>query len=240
MIAKKNSGHDLESKRSAFFTLGLMVTGSLTLAAFTYSDPMMKVEKGRAVAAVAIDMVLEPEQKEKPEPKFMEDKVEIPQEQPQQQATLQAQATVGELINVTSSTSTVTSTSGVSTAGIQTGLLTQPEGGLVDIDLGTIEEWVDIEASFIGGAAEMKKFITNSIDYPQICIEGNIEGTVFVAFVVEKDGSISNIEIVQGVDEDLDREAKRVVREFPNWNPGEIKAKKVRTRVRLPIAFKLD
>lgn len=240
MIAKKNSGHDLESKRSAFFTLGLMVTGSLTLAAFTYSDPMMKVEKGRAVAAVAIDMVLEPEQKEKPEPKFMEDKVEIPQEQPQQQATLEAQATVGELINVTSSTSTVTSTSGVSTAGIQTGLLTQPGGDLVEIDLEEIEMITDIDASFIGGAPEMKKFIVDKIEYPAVCLEANIEGTVYVTFVVEKDGSISNIEIARGVDEYLDREAKRVVREFPNWIPGEKGAKKVRSRVSLPISFKLD
>ena len=71
-------------------------------------------------------------------------------------------------------------------------------------------------------------------------IEGDVQGTVAISFVVEKNGEITNILVEKGVSKTIDREAKRIVRSFPKWVPAEIDARKVRTRVRLPIVFTLE
>ena len=122
-----------------------------------------------------------------------------------------------------------------------------------------IVEFPDVEASFpcvkfyrydslgsiVGqnqscGASAMMKWINKNVNYPQTSIEMNEQGRVFLSFVVEKDGSISNIAVERGVSMDLDREAKRVVRKMPNWIPGESSGRKVRARCRLPINFQLN
>ena len=102
-----------------------------------------------------------------------------------------------------------------------------------------IIEFPDVEAEFIGGAQALMKYISSNIQYPPTSIEMNEQGKVYLSFVVEPDGSISNVVVERGVSPDLDKEAKRVVRSMPNWKPGEAKAKKSRTRCRLPINFQL-
>lgn len=102
-----------------------------------------------------------------------------------------------------------------------------------------IIEFPDVEAEFIGGAQALMKYIQTNIQYPPTSIEMNEQGKVYLSFVVEPDGSISNVVVERGVSSDLDKEAKRVVRSMPNWKPGESKAKKSRTRCRLPINFQL-
>ncbi|MCF8416053.1 MAG: TonB family protein [Crocinitomicaceae bacterium] len=101
-------------------------------------------------------------------------------------------------------------------------------------------EFPDVEAGFPGGTAGLQRWIVQNIQYPQAAIEKYEQGRVYLSFVVEKDGSISNIVIERGVSPDLDREAKRVVRTMPNWIPGEEKGKRARVRCRLPINFTLD
>ena len=102
-----------------------------------------------------------------------------------------------------------------------------------------IIEFPDLEAGFIGGFQAMMKYIQENIKYPQTSIEMNEQGKVYLSFVVEPDGSISNVKVERGVSPDLDREAKRVVRDMPKWKPGETKARKIRSRCRLPINFQL-
>ena len=102
-----------------------------------------------------------------------------------------------------------------------------------------IIEFPDVEAEFIGGAQALMKYISSNIQYPPTSIEMKEQGKVYLSFVVEPDGSISNVVVERGVSPDLDKEAKRVVRSMPNWKPGESKAKKSRTRCRLPINFQL-
>lgn len=103
-----------------------------------------------------------------------------------------------------------------------------------------IIDFPDVEASFPGGAAALQKWIGENVQYPQTSIEMNEQGKVYLSFVVEPDGSITNIAVERGVSNDLDKEAKRVVRKMPKWAPGEAKGKKVRTRCRLPINFTLN
>lgn len=103
-----------------------------------------------------------------------------------------------------------------------------------------VVEFPDVEAGFPGGAAAMVKWINENVVYPQTSIEMNEQGRVFLSFVVEKNGSISNVKVERGISIDLDKEAKRVVRKMPKWSPGEAKGRSVRARCRLPINFQLN
>jgi len=103
-----------------------------------------------------------------------------------------------------------------------------------------IIEFPDVEATFPGGTVEMMKWITANIEYPQMSIEQGDQGKVYVAFVVDAVGTISDIEVERGVSPELDREAKRMMRKMPKWVAGEAAGKKVPTRCRLPIVFTLN
>ena len=91
-----------------------------------------------------------------------------------------------------------------------------------------------------GGTSELFKFMGNNIKYPEQAKKENIEGKVFVNFIVEKDGSISNVQISQGIGRGCDEESIRVVNLMPNWTPGENNGEKVRVEFTLPINYKLN
>lgn len=103
-----------------------------------------------------------------------------------------------------------------------------------------IVDFPDVEAEFPGGVAAMKKWIADNIEYPETSIEMNEQGRVYLEFVVEKDGSISRIKVKRGVSDDIDREAKRILRAMPSWKPGEANGKIVRTTCTIPINFVLN
>jgi protein TonB len=103
-----------------------------------------------------------------------------------------------------------------------------------------IVDFPDEDAEFPGGAAAMMKWINDNISYPETSIEMNEQGRVFLQFVVEKDGTITNVKVDRGISLDLDKEARRVIRSMPNWIPGEIGGRSIRARCRLPINFQLN
>jgi protein TonB len=87
--------------------------------------------------------------------------------------------------------------------------------------------------------AELMKFIGKNIKYPANARRMEIQGQVFISFVVNADGTIGDIETVKGVFADLDSEAKRVIGKMPTWKPGRQDGKAVRVKFVLPIKFKL-
>lgn len=103
-----------------------------------------------------------------------------------------------------------------------------------------IHRVVEENPEYQGGNAEFFKFIMHNLRYPQECIENNILGKVYVSFVVEKDGSITNVGVERGIHPLLDKEARRLVSQMPNWSPGKIKDQVVRTRMIVPVSFKLN
>ncbi len=103
-----------------------------------------------------------------------------------------------------------------------------------------ILEFVEEDAGFPGGPGAMQQWIAKNVQYPQSAIELGEQGKVYVSFVVEPSGDITNVQVERGISDDLDREAKRVVRGMPNWKPGKNGGKAVRTRCRLPINFSLQ
>ena len=94
-------------------------------------------------------------------------------------------------------------------------------------------------AEFPGGMAKLMSWLSSNIRYPEAAAQNDIQGRVIVKFVVEKDGSIGNVTVVKGVDKDLDREAIRVVKKMPKWQPGKNNGVSVRSYFNLPVTFKL-
>lgn len=94
--------------------------------------------------------------------------------------------------------------------------------------------------SFPGGAGELNKWLSSNIHYPPVAEENGIQGRVVVKFVVEPDGSITNASVVKSVDPSLDKEALRVVKAMPKWQPGVQNGQKVRVWFNLPVTFKLQ
>ncbi|MDO5036605.1 MAG: energy transducer TonB [Porphyromonas sp.] len=94
------------------------------------------------------------------------------------------------------------------------------------------------EPQFPGGIDAMYKWLSDNVVYPEIAAKNNIQGRVIVSFIVEKDGSISNVKIVRG-DPSLDQEAKRVVSSMPRWEPGTVDGLPMRTRASIPVTFRL-
>jgi protein TonB len=98
---------------------------------------------------------------------------------------------------------------------------------------------VEVEPYFMGGEKAMQDFIKSKVRYPEMAIQMGDQGKVYVRFVVEKSGAITNVSIARGLTPELDQEAMRVIQMMPNWEPGKQRGKPVRTRVVIPIVFKL-
>jgi protein TonB len=93
---------------------------------------------------------------------------------------------------------------------------------------------------FPGGELALRTFLGKAVVYPRVAQENGIQGKVFVTFVVNKDGSVSNAKITRGVDPSLDAEALRVVSTLPKWKPGKQRGFPVRVSFTVPISFKLQ
>ena len=89
------------------------------------------------------------------------------------------------------------------------------------------------------GISAMMRFLSENIIYPETAVEMNEQGRVFLQFIVEKDGSITNVKVDKGVSSTIDKEAIRVVQKMPKWNPGQVKGRNVRSKFRIPINFRL-
>ncbi len=98
---------------------------------------------------------------------------------------------------------------------------------------------VEKQPSPVGGMSAFYKYINDKIKYPAQARRMGIEGKVFVEFVVDKDGSITDVKAVKGIGAGCDREAEKVIRSAPKWKPGKQRGRAVKVRMILPITFKL-
>jgi protein TonB len=98
---------------------------------------------------------------------------------------------------------------------------------------------VEVQPEFPGGEHARQKFLADNIIYPENAKKNNIQGIVFVTFIVETDGSLSNIKILKGIGAGCDEEVQRVISIMPKWKPGKQKGKEVRVKLNLPVKFTL-
>jgi protein TonB len=94
--------------------------------------------------------------------------------------------------------------------------------------------------SFPGGPSALFEYLSKNIKYPVVAEENGVQGRVIVTFVVEKDGSITDVRVVKSVDPSLDKEAQRVVKSMPRWIPGKQNGSAVRVKYTVPVTFRLQ
>ena len=94
--------------------------------------------------------------------------------------------------------------------------------------------------SFPGGQGALMSYLASNIKYPVVAQENGVQGRVIVSFVVERDGSISDVKVARSVDPSLDREAQRVVKSMPRWTPGKQNGQTVRVKYTVPVVFRLQ
>ncbi len=221
MELKKSESANIEKLRMPLTLIGLLFVGSVVLASFSYTSG---VERDKQAENVQSDSDVE----------YMEENTNEPPPPPETPPQVDVPPPVSEEIVEEENTEEIPAPV----------VQTPPPVVQAPVEQVVVEEEIidfpDVEATFPGGAAAMQKWIADNVQYPQTSIEMNEQGRVYLSFVVEPDGSISNISVERGVSSDLDREAKRLLRKMPKWTPGEAKGKKARTRCRLPINFTLN
>jgi protein TonB len=224
MESKKSKEADIEQIRSSLFMGGLIFVSGIVLAAFTFQTVNGGNELDNLNEKTANNVYTQEEKQEETPPPAATPQVNVPP--PVTENIIKEENTDKEPVTVVE----------VIPPDV---VIKIDEEVIISVIEEEIIEFPDVEAEFIGGAQALMKYIQTNIQYPPTSIEMNEQGKVYLSFVVEPDGSISNVVVERGVSSDLDKESKRVVRSMPNWKPGESKAKKSRTRCRLPINFQL-
>jgi protein TonB len=111
---------------------------------------------------------------------------------------------------------------------------------IVEEEDNVVFQVVETMPSFPGGDQALFKFLGDNVKYPVIAQENGIQGRVICQFVVNRDGSIVDVEVVRPVDPSLDKEAIRVIKSMPSWSPGKQRGKSVRVKYTLPVNFRLQ
>jgi protein TonB len=117
------------------------------------------------------------------------------------------------------------------------------EDEMIEIEEESDDEFfmvVENMPEFPGGDLGLMKYIQKNVKYPPIAKEYNITGKVYISFIVDKSGSVTNVKIARGVDKNLDAEAMRVVKSLPKYKPGKQRGKAVKVKFTIPINFTLN
>lgn len=229
MITKKNPKYDLEKRRKRYFNLGLLVAGSITLAAFRWGTPVdvpkEQYELKRELPAEIYEIV-----------KIIEPQPHV-QSRPQQPEIYDPNHIV-EVEHV-DTTSHLASTDPIFEPFPFDGPVGLGDWGLnTTVDPLTIDsEYAEEMPSFPGGDIEMSKFIQKMYKLP-IYLDRSEQGTIYVKFVVSEKGEIKNVSIERGINSDMDKEAMRVVKAMPNWTPGKYRGRHVSVRMIIPIKIR--
>ena len=115
-----------------------------------------------------------------------------------------------------------------------------PEPPKQQVEENKVFDVVEQMPSFPGGMGALMSWLSQNIKYPVIAAENGVQGRVIVQFVVEKDGSITDVKVAKSVDPSLDKEAARVVSSMPKWTPGKQNGSAVRVKYTVPVTFKLQ
>ena len=227
MEPKKSPKADLESKRNIFVQIGLVVSLGLCLLAFEWTS---RVEQASSLGSVA-----EQEVEDEIIPITRQEEVKPPPPPPPPK--------VVEVLNIVDDETEIEDELEIEDSdideetAIEVAPVIQEEE---EADEGQVFFIVEDMPEFPGGELALRKFIANAIKYPVIAQENGIQGKVYVNFVVDTDGSITNARIARGVDSSLDKEALRVVNTLPRWKPGQQRGKPVKVSYTVPINFVLQ
>lgn len=226
MEIKKSEKADLEKKKVLFNQFGIIFALLLTLVAFEYKsyDKRTIDLNQRKEEVLQEEIIPITEQKQKPI---------TPPEAPKQTTVLEVvkddEIVEDELVLDVDVKENTEIEAYVAPR--------QEEEEVVETEIFTV---VESMPEFPGGAAAMMTFIAKNVKYPPMARESGIQGRVFVNFVVEPNGSVSNVKVLRGIGGGCDEEAIRVVQSMPKWTPGKQRGKAVRVSFNLPVRFTLQ
>lgn len=224
MEEKKSPKANLENKKLTFILIGLIVSLAVAWAVFEIKsyDKRELVDIGRTVEVVEEEMVEITKQEQKPQP------VEVPKQ------TTQIQVVEDDVevedVEINAEVDQNEQLEEYVPVEIE-------EEEVVEQEIFTIVEEMP---EFPGGMTKLADYLAKNIKYPQMARESGIQGRVFVQFVVEPDGSVSNVAVMRSLGGGCDEEAMRVVKSMPKWKAGKQRGKPVRVSYILPVNFKLQ
>lgn len=227
MDAKKSSKASLEDKKSIYMLMGFVVVLSLLYIALEWTKQevtIYDVVAGETVTEEEIEIIQTAQVQPPPPPPDIPEVIEI----------LNVVEDDVEVAEIEIDTEDDKDKQVVIQAPVQS------TGIGVEDDAEVVFQVVESMPSFPGGDAALFKYLGDNIKYPVIAQESGIQGRVICQFVVNRDGSIVDIEVVRSVDKSLDNEAIRVIERMPRWTPGKQRGKTVRVKYTLPVNFKLN
>jgi protein TonB len=223
MEAKKNPKADLNKKTTLFLNIGLVISLSLVIMAFEWRfyDDGELMDLGQVTDEFEDVMEIPPtEQPPPPPPKIQQPEIiEVPDEE-----EIEEEIEVDLDVEITEETV------------VEDIVFDEPVEEEVAEEIFTI---VEDQPAPKGGMAAFYEYVGKKLKYPAQARRMGIEGKVFVEFVVDKDGSITDVKAIKGIGAGCDEEAIRVIQTAPKWNPGKQRGRPVKVRMILPITFKL-
>lgn len=226
MEIKKSPKADLQNKRGLLLEIGLVVALALVIAAFAYTPKEHRIEKvdlNYGPVEEEITEITRQDQKPPEPPKKVEVKV------------------IADLLQVVTNETKITTEVDFAEFDENTEVIQQVEVAeeVVEDDQPFII--VETMPSFQGGDLnKFRQWVQSNVKFPQIALENNISGRVTVTFVIEKDGRLTNIQVLQSPDRSLSDEAVRVLQKSPVWSAGKQRGQAVRVRYNLPVDFRLQ
>lgn len=229
METKKNIKFNLESKRKMYFATGLSISFALALSAFEWRvETIQPKETGGVIDVIEIDSELPPitgfKEKAEIKPavfKLIKDEFEIVDN----------------------------SDKSISNEVVETKEIFDPIKDIIDVPFFDDETGEDEEREFYlipeefpefpGGDAAMRRYLSKSIRYPGRAKSIGIQGKVFVEFIIDKDGNVTEVKAVNSLGGGCDEEAVKVIKNMPKWKPGKQRTFPVRVKMTIPILFRL-
>ena len=227
MEVKKSPKADLEGKKTQWLLIGYVVVLAFIFVAFEWTERDIKIDTSQAVAQIEFEEEMIPitQQEEKPAPP----PVEVPKQ--------------AEILKIVDDEADVQETAIAST---------EDTGQKVEVKYVPVEvkeeepseqeifEVVENAPEFPGGMPACLQFLYKNIKYPPIAQENGIQGKVIISFVVNTDGSVSNIEVLRTPDSTLSDEAVRIIKSSPKWTAAKQRNKSVRQKFVIPIDFRIS
>ena len=226
MEIKKNPNVDVQNKRVLLLEIGLAVALLIVIGAFLYTPREYKIEQIEQVVAVVEEEITEiTRQDQKP-----------PEPPKRTEITV-----ITDILNIVTNDEKISTNVDFAEFAEDVEIVQQ-----VAVEEEVIEEdqpFVRVEQmpSFMGGdLMTFRNWVQSKVRFPQIAQENNISGRVLLQFVIEKDGALTNIQVLQTPDSSLSDEAIRVLKTSPKWSPGKQRNQSVRVKYTLPIDFRIQ
>ena len=229
MEVKKAPHANIETHKTTFFLMGMVVALALLFVGFEWSSTISKLDESMIMEDVLAEEEIEITQREpEPPPPPPPPEPEVPDVIEEVEEKVENKIDLSSLEDDQSK------------AQVQTYTPPPPPKPVEEEATEEIFVVVEQQPEFPGGMTALMKFLGDNIKYPVIAQENGIQGRVITNFVVERDGSISDVQVVRGQDPSLDKEAVRVIKTMPKWKAGQQRGKPVRVRFTLPVVFRLQ